>query len=458
MIKMDKLMRYFRLGRPLVCGWAFLASLSLAGQTQQEMETYFKQRVEQQAEAALPDGAVNPLPVADLAAARSRVWSAWEQANAAIDEPKLPALASLEAEMRGRLVLPDSLEPSATLDYFWGSKGEAAPAGGWPVYVYLHGSGPRDREWSTGLKLAKLFDDAPSAYFVPRIPNEGGYYRWWQRSKQWAWSWLLRQLMLQENLDARRIYVFGISEGGYGSQRLASFYADYWAAAGPMAGGEPLKNAPAENCGNIGFSLLTGAEDTGFYRNELTRLVAQAFDSLHTLYPASYPHRIELIPGQGHNFDYRPTTPWLKTFVRNPWPKEFIWEDFEMDGWHRQGFYNLVVNKRPSDALRTRYEVRIEGNHIDLTIADVHYTTVKTDPQWGIELQFAKTYTPATGGQLTCYLNENLVDLNREVTVTVNGKQVFQGTVECRVSDMMESLATFYDSERIFPASVQINY
>lgn len=431
-----------------------MVSVGLFAQTPQEMAAYFTQRIGQPSVFTPAQG--DALPPEGLAPARDMVWAAWQEANARLDEPKLPPLLPLTADTKGALALPDSLEPSATMDYYWGSKGEQ-PSAGWPVYIYLHGSGPREREWSNGLKFATLFEDAPSAYFVPRIPNEGGYYRWWQRSKQWAWSWLLRQLMLDDRLDARKIYVFGISEGGYGSQRLASFYADYWAAAGPMAGGEPLKNAPAENCRNIGFSLLTGAEDTGFYRNELTGLVQAAFDSLQALHPDAYRHRVELLPGQGHNFDYRPTTPWLRAFERNPWPRKFSWEDFEMDGWHRTGFYNLVVNRRPGD-LRTRYDVEIAGNRIDLSISEVHYQTVRTDPKWGIELEFARTYVPATGGELTLYLDEHLVDLRQEVSVYVNGKQVYRGRVACNVGTMMESLATFYDRERIYPASILIKY
>ena len=447
-------MKRLRLYRALACGFAFVATAGLSAQTPQEMAAYFAQRIAQPSVVLPAQGA--SLSPDELASARDRVWTAWQEANARLDEPKLPNLLPLTADTKGALVLPDSLEPAATMDYYWGSKGEQ-PAAGWPIYIYLHGSGPREREWSNGLQFATLFEDAPSAYFVPRIPNEGGYYRWWQRSKQWAWSWLLRQLMLDDRLDARKIYVFGISEGGYGSQRLASFYADYWAAAGPMAGGEPLKNAPAENCRNIGFSLLTGAEDTGFYRNELSALVQAAFDSLQNLHPDAYRHRVELLPGQGHNFDYRPTTPWLRKFERNPWPREFSWEDFEMDGWHRTGFYNLVVNHRPGD-LRTRYDVEIAGNRIDLTISEVHYRTVRTDPKWGIELEFARTYTPATGGELTLYLDEHLVDLRQEVAVYVNGKPVYRGHVACSVGSMMESLATFYDRERIYPASVRIKY
>ena len=427
-------MKRLQLYRALACGFAFVATAGLSAQTPQEMAAYFAQRIGQPSVFTPAQGA--SLSPDALAPARDRVWTAWQEANARLDEPKLPPLLPLTADTKGALALPDSLEPAATMDYYWGSKG-GQPAAGWPVYIYLHGSGPREREWSNGLKFATLFEDAPSAYFVPRIPNEGGYYRWWQRSKQWAWSWLLRQLMLDDRLDARKIYVFGISEGGYGSQRLASFYADYWAAAGPMAGGEPLKNAPAENCRNIGFSLLTGADDTGFYRNELSALVQAAFDSLQALHPDAYRHRVELLPGQGHNFDYRPTTPWLR--------------------WHRTGFYNLVVNRRPGD-LRTRYDVEIAGNRIDLAISEVHYQTVRTDPKWGIELEFARTYTPATGGELTLYLDEHLVDLRQEVSVYVNGKQVYRGRVACSVGSMMESLATFYDRERIYPASILIKY
>ena len=95
------------------------------------------------------------------------------------------------------------------------------------------------------------FQDGPSIYFIPQIPNEGQLYRWWQRSKLHAWEKLLRLALLSDEVDPLRIYFFGISEGGYGSQRLASYYVDYLAGAGPMAGGEPLINAPVENCQHI---------------------------------------------------------------------------------------------------------------------------------------------------------------------------------------------------------------
>lgn len=57
-------------------------------------------------------------------------------------------------------------------------------------------------------------------------------------------------------------------------------------------------------------------------------------------------------------------------------------------------------------------------------VEDVHYTTVERDPVYGIELKFARHYTPARGGSFTLYLDEHLVDLSQPVKVVVNGKTI----------------------------------
>ena len=389
------------------------------------------------------------------------VWTAWREANRDFKEEKLIDPHALKDKEHGTLHIPAALEPNATMPYYFGNKKEAkSPA---PLFLYLHGSGPKAQEWEASWQWAQMFSDAPCLYFIPQIPNEGGYYRWWQLSKQYAWETLLRQTLADNLADANRLYVFGISEGGYGSQRLASFYADYWAAAGPMAGGEPLKNAPAENCANIGFSFLTGADDMGFYRNVLTWYTQSMFDSLQLAHPVSadkqplFRHRINLLPGMQHHVDYRLTTPWLKQFVRNPYPKTVLWEDFEMDGRHRSGFYNLQVLSRPSDG-RTFYEMNINGNHVDLRISNVAYSTVQKDPQWGIEMKFKRTYTEATGGKLRLYLCEQLVDLDKPVVITINGKEIFRGKVKPSLQSMVNSCMEYFDPCRIYPAYVELAY
>lgn len=412
------------------------------------------------------------------------VWDAWTEANRSLDEEKLIDLRTLCAKNHGAWHLPSGLEPSATMPYYFGIKWRAlttqeiqqnyksgfqgddsestdeniSKTAPFPLFLYLHGSGPKADEWKYGLMWSQVFDDAPSVYFIPQIPNEGEYYRWYQKSKQYAWEKLLRQAFASGKIDANRFYMLGISEGGYGSQRLASFYADYLAAAGPMAGGEPLINAPVENCANIGFSFLTGALDNGFYRNKLTAYTKQAFDSLQSVYADNadslFRHRIQLVPGRGHALDYTPTTPWLKNFVRNPYPKTVLWEDYPMDGRHRKGFYNIKVVERPAD--RTYYQMTIKDNVVKLDIQDVEYITAEKDPVYGIEMKFNRTYKPSAKGRWKIYLNDELVDMSKPVTVIVNGKKTFEDKLRPNLMDMMESCQEYYDPYRIYPASVEV--
>lgn len=353
--------------------------------------------------------------------------------------------------------LPDSLEPNAKMNFYLGVKGDM-PKDGYPVFLYLHGSGPREHEWANGLRLAKMFQDGPSMYIVPQIPQEGAWYRWWQRSKQWTWERILRILMSMPEVDKNRIYVFGISEGGYGSQRLASFYADYWAAAGPMAGGEPLINAPVENLAHVPLSFLTGDKDFMFYRHLLTKTTGEKLDSMQRLFPNEYKHRVELIPDKGHSIDYTPTTPWLAQHKRNAQPRHFIWENLEMDGLKRNAFYNLQVLEE-TDAYRTRYEFTANAdNSIDINVDGVKYNATWKDPHWGIDMLFSKDLTPAQHGNLRIFLSDQLVDLKKKVTVRINGKQVFCGKVKSSKKTRKLSQELWGDPMRDFKHAVEVNW
>lgn len=434
----------------------FFVPCTMAAQADQTaLQSYFEQSLQGKAGEA-PHKKLSMKKVAQM---RNQVWNAWKTANGAFSEQRLPQLQPLSAHVSSSWTLPDSLEPSAVMPFYFGSKG-VRPEAGYPLFIYLHGSGPKANEWANGLLFGERFADAPSVYFVPQIPNEGKWYRWWQRSKQFAWERLLRQALLSDSIDPSRLYVFGISEGGYGSQRLASFYADYWAGAGPMAGGEPLKNAPAENLGHVAFSLRTGDKDYGFYRNTLSGYVREELDSLEDLMPTEYRHSVTLIPGQGHHIDYTQTTPWLSHFKRNACPSHFIWEDYDMDGRHRSGFYNLLVEKRPDNQRRTRYDVSIskDSNRVDIVIENVNYTTTQRDSIFGIEMKFSRTYDVASGGAFTLFLNEELVNLRTPVRVFVNGRRVFLGTPRLDVNSMARSVAAFYDPRRIFPAAIEVKY
>ncbi|MBR3855732.1 MAG: hypothetical protein IKM65_06200 [Bacteroidaceae bacterium] len=398
-----------------------------------------------------------PIALDNIEQTRAAVWSVWKSSVEAFDEEKLIPLGQLEDRKTGKWKLPASLEPNAIMPYYWGINTLDKVEGKLPLFLYMHGSGDKNQEWETGIGLSLRRFYSPAVYMVPQIPNTGEYYRWAIQSKQWAWEKLLRLAILNDTIDANRIYFFGISEGGYGSQRLASFYADYLAGAGPMAGGEPLQNAPMENVANIAFSLRTGALDDGFGRNICTQSALDAADSLAAAHPGYYNHYIELIPGDGHSIDYRPTTPWLAKYSRNPHPKYFYWENYDMYGRKRDGFYNLRVNSNPSitNSDRSCFEVKIDNNTIDLTVNRVRYQT--TYSQGGIPMIFSKKFISAKRGNVTIYLNEELFDLSKPVKVILNGEEIFNGKVGTSLKTMIESCAFYYDPERLFPASIDID-
>ena len=431
-----------------------LIALSLSAYAQTDIKQYFAGHLQGD---RTPYTESLRIKWSDVKSLRSQVWQAWCEASHEFEEDKLPSPRPLTNVDTLLWPLPQELEPNAVMPYYYGTKGDM-PAEGWPLYLYTHGSGPKTHEWNAGYILCSRFNDAPSLYFIPQIPNEGNYYRWWQRAKLFAWERLLRQSFVSGKVDTRKVYLFGISEGGYGSQRLASYYADYLAAAGPMAGGEISSNAPAENCGHIGFSLRTGARDYMFARNLLTARAHELFDSLQQCYPTEYQHHIELIPGYGHGIDYSPMTPWLSQFTRVVNPRHFVWEDFPMDGIYRHGFYNIAVHERDTTSgnERTRYEMTIKDNTINLTIERVTYEAIEREPHWGIPIKHHKHYVPVEEGSFTLYLSDDMVNFGQKVTLLINGKRVYRGKVKPNARHLINSCATFFDPERVYAAGIEV--
>ena len=428
---------------------------SAQGEASTELQSYFH-NVLAGNEATLPADRV--LSQSECADAAKEVWQAWVDANNNFEEEKLPALQSLYSVTAGSWQLPADLEANAVMPFYYGAKDiTQKPADGFPLFLSLHGSGAKAAEWGNGLLLAQKNDDAPSAYFIPQIPNEENY-RWYQRSKLWAWKKLLRQAFVSGDINPAAIYFIGISEGAYGSQRLASFLGDYLAGAGPMAGGEPLKNAPAENCCNLAFNLKTGANDGGFYRNTLTEYTRQALDKLETDNPGYFVHDVQLLDGYAHVIPYNKTTPWLLGYKRNAAPKKVMWENFNMDGERRNGYYNILLEKdplSPASLNRSFYTLNIDDNNVTLTSQRVYYSTIETLE--GIATRFVKSYQKMQQGVVRLFFDERLVDMTKPVKITVNGTLYFDGLLTCRLSDMAESLAAFGDPLRIFPASVTLN-
>ncbi len=55
------------------------------------------------------------------------------------------------------------------------------------------------------------------------------------------------------------------------------------------------------------------------------------------------------------------------------------------------------------------------------------------------------------------YISDRYVDLKKRISVTYNGKQVFNKKLKLSEAALVESTALFADPGRIFPAKIEIN-
>ena len=177
------------------------------------------------------------------------------------------------------------------------------------------------------------------------------------------------------------------------------------------------------------------------------------------MHPGKFKHKIEVIPGRGHGIDYYPTTPWLKQYARTAQPKTVHWEDYPVDNQYRKGFYNLEPLKRPTNQKeRCYYEEEIKGQTIDLRIRIPEYHTTEATEMWSLPLSFTRSYTEATGGKIRLYLSRQLVNLDQEITVRLNGKEVYRGVLQPNYSALASSCALFGDPLRLFSAMLELSY
>ncbi|MCA5006349.1 hypothetical protein [Sphingobacterium bovistauri] len=435
----------------LLLSFSFICCLIPASAQSSEQDSlivkYFRERIadyEKSGNYKFEKG--NILSLKDVKISQGKIWNLWKIANTTFEKlpTKFPDNPQVLADIPVHTWQLKGEEPMP----FYYIKKKEKPATGYPIFLNLHGSGPKDREFLSTLGLSYQYKDGATSYIVPQIPSERRY-RWWFKSKQYAWENLIRMIMIDDTFNPNKFYMMGISEGGYGSQRLGAFYADYLAGAGPMAGGEPLHNAPPINFRHIAFSFETGEFDHMFGRNKLTQSAKDQFDSLSNVYPGNYVHKINIQKGKGHGIDYSVTTPWLVQYSRTPRPTSYEWILFAMDGRYRQSFYNIAITKPLNIAEGDEYNRASFIFNIDKKSNTIYLN----DAVKNSDLSKSK---PLSSGSIDIYLSDDMIDLSKKIKVIYDGKKVFNKKVKLAENNLIESCAIFNDPERIFPAKIAL--
>ncbi len=107
----------------------------------------------------------------------------------------------------------------------------------WPLMLFLHGAGERGSDLQKVKvhgppKIVEKQEDFPFIVVSPQCP-EGD---WWDEKLDVLTN-LLDDIVARYDVDTDRIYLTGLSMGGYGTWALASKYPGRFAAIAPICGG-----------------------------------------------------------------------------------------------------------------------------------------------------------------------------------------------------------------------------
>lgn len=105
----------------------------------------------------------------------------------------------------------------------------------WPLMLFLHGAGERGDDVENVKKhgppkLIEADKEFPCIVVSPQCPKR----QWWNAQELML---LIKDIEKHYRVDPKRIYVTGLSMGGYGTWALAAEYPDYFAAIMPICGG-----------------------------------------------------------------------------------------------------------------------------------------------------------------------------------------------------------------------------
>lgn len=165
--------------------------------------------------------------------------------------------------------LSGSVRRHITLRYllFFPAEYGKDPARKWPLILFLHGSGEAGQDLNQVKRVglpARLQQqpDFPFVVLAPQLPAPSQTYNQPQMDLETylrAWGWgskidpldvLLEQIETSYAIDRGRLYLTGLSLGGFGAWEYALRYPQRFAAVAPIAGGYHANatKAPANIC------------------------------------------------------------------------------------------------------------------------------------------------------------------------------------------------------------------
>ena len=130
-------------------------------------------------------------------------------------------------QMEYLLFLPESYAQSTNQEF--------------PLILFLHGAGERGSDLDSVKRhgIPKIVETNPDFPFIavsPQCPEDS----WWT-SELHTINGLIEEIVEKYQVDTSRIYLTGLSMGGFGTWSLASMFPERFAAIAPVCGGGEVR-------------------------------------------------------------------------------------------------------------------------------------------------------------------------------------------------------------------------
>ena len=235
---------------------------------------------------------------------------------------------------------------------------------------------------------------------------------------------LVERALRTWDIDPDRVYFSGHSMGGYGSWTLGAHHADLLAGAAPSAGGPtPIMDMEGNfydivegivpNLRNLRVACYQSADDAQVPPGP-NRIATRKIEEARERW-GGFDYEYWEVDGMGHAAPpggYGDLLDKVLDATRDSRPERLVWQP--MLDWKRDWYWVRWEEPKAMSLLT-----------IDLD-KDANAVRIETS---GVTL---------TG--FSVYLDEQMLDLGEEVTVTVDGKEAFRGVVEPTLDALLSSL------------------
>ncbi|NOX57695.1 MAG: hypothetical protein GXP29_02400 [Planctomycetes bacterium] len=335
------------------------------------------------------------------------------------------------------------------------------PANAYPLLLAYHGQGGNGKNF---IKAAIAILREKGDTFIVAAPTD--YDGMWLGSTAEATEEprkLLQTLKRRYHIDTDRVYAMGYSLGGHASFLMATFFGDSFAAVVPLAGtfaiqmGSACVDVLLPNARNVPMLVVYGENDQSIDPTTGKPAGIAVWNRFlkHSARRLDLPITMVELPGVGHGGVIPPEDALQEILSKRRGPlhhtlsHRFRYTSQSRVEWLRQTRFagrpwssqQLVVSpgagESPEEAMAAMLDKKlggiagtIEGQHIQIHTLRCH--------------------------RIELLLNDDLVDLDKAIRITVDGTVRFEGIAKRSVKTMLEVAKENWEFKRLFPVRFQI--